>query len=344
MAMIERARSVGGGDQGVALSDGACAFLVATMARDLGIAAKLVSVPTSLPDFFAPVHPAELTLDGRDFHKELAAVASQVPDADSYFVCLAKLHKSRLKYQRILETQPIPTMDQVGPRGLLQYGHVGPSALSGLLYWRKWFFDIDNRAGQETGYLFEPIIALSIGGVPVSASKSPVKRHTDKRKGRQVDCIKASSAYEIKLRVTIAASGQGRWREEMDFPMDCRLSGFAPVLVVLDPTENAKLTELVAEFKAQKGKVFIGDAAWEHLETQAGPTMATFLERYVRRPLRDLIESTDDSLPPMSVSEKGTAITIRIGDETLRIDRREAEPGGDEAELPEDVDEEAGGP
>ena len=30
-------------------------------------------------------------------------------------------------------------------------------------------------------------------------------------------------AYEFKLRVTIAASGQGRWKEELDFPSDCNL-------------------------------------------------------------------------------------------------------------------------
>jgi hypothetical protein len=342
--MIERARSVGGGDQGVALSDDACAFLVATMARDLGVDAKVVAAPKKLPDFFAPIHPSELILKGRDFQKEIAALAAHVPDADSYFVCLAKLHKSRLKYQRILETQPLPTMDQVGPRGLLQYGHIGPSALAGLLYWRKWFFDIDNRAGQETGYLFEPIIALSIGGVPVSAAKSPVKRHGDRRKGRQVDCVKGKSAYEIKLRVTIAASGQGRWREELDFPADCTSSGFVPVLVVLDPTDNPKLRELAAIFKEHKGRVFIGDEAWKHLEDQAGPTMAAFIEKYVRRPLKDLLDSTDDALPTMSVAEQGRAITIKVGEETLKINRYDAEEQEEDAELPEDIDEEVGGP
>ena len=44
------------------------------------------------------------------------------------------------------------------PRGLLQYGGMSPKTLAGFLLWRKWIFDIDNRAGQETGYLFEPII------------------------------------------------------------------------------------------------------------------------------------------------------------------------------------------
>jgi hypothetical protein len=344
LAMIERVRSVGGGDLGIALSDEACAFLVCTRARDLGIDEKILPVPADLPEFFSPNHLASFVVHGRDFLADLAVIISQHPDADSYFLCLAKLHKSRLKYQRILETQPIPTMDQVGPRGLLQYGQLSPASLSGFLYWRKWLFDIDNRAGQETGYLFEPIIALSIGGVPVSSKKSPVRRQSDSRKGRQVDCIKGKLAYEIKLRVTIAASGQGRWREELDFPIDCRGSGFKPVLVVLDPTENPKLAELVSAFKDQKGEVYVGEAAWQHLEKQAGPTMAAFLERYVRRILRDLIDVADNPLPQMTIREESSSIYIHIGGETLSIARENVMPADQAEELPEDVDEEAGGP
>ena len=97
---------------------------------------------------------------------------------------LAALHKARLKYARILKTQAVPTIDQVGPRGLLQYGGMNPKVLAGFLLWRKWVFDIDNRAGQETGSLFEPIIAEAVGGVPASAARSPVKRRNDRNKGR----------------------------------------------------------------------------------------------------------------------------------------------------------------
>ncbi len=69
---------------------------------------------------------------------------------------------------------------------------------------------IDNRAAQETGYLFEPIIANAIGGVSLSAAKSPIRRYRDPDRYRQVDCIRDKLAYEIKMRVTIAASGKGR--------------------------------------------------------------------------------------------------------------------------------------
>jgi hypothetical protein len=179
--------------------------------------------------------------------------------------------------------------DQVGPRSLLQYGSLSPKALAGLLFWRKWLFDIDNRAGQETGYVFEPIIAYAIGGVPASASKSPVRRSDNKVKGRQVDCVLDQKAYEMKIRVTIAASSQGRWREELEFPQDCQTSGYIPVLLVLDPTPNPKLHELSTTFQAAGGEVYIGQDAWNHLTTQAGATMSRFLELYVHEPIQTLL-------------------------------------------------------
>jgi hypothetical protein len=60
-------------------------------------------------------------------------------------------------------------------------------------------FDIDNRAGQETGYVFEPIIAYAIGGIPYSAKRSPIKRGGIGPLGRQVDCVVDNRAYEIKI-------------------------------------------------------------------------------------------------------------------------------------------------
>ena len=88
------------------------------------------------------------------------------------------------------ERRFVATIDQVGPRGLLQYGSMDANLLAGFLRWRKWTFDIDNRAGQESGYLFETIIAAAVGGVPASAKKSPVRRRKDPNKGRQVDCLR----------------------------------------------------------------------------------------------------------------------------------------------------------
>jgi hypothetical protein len=204
--------------------------------------------------------------------------------------CLSELHKRRRKYAMILSAQPMPTMVQVSPRSLVEYGRFDTEALASWLTWRKFFYDLDNRSAQETGYLFEPVLAAAIGGEPKGARSKVVTRTDDKSKGRQVDCWKVRAdgrplAYEFKLRVTIAASGQGRFGEEISFAQDCASSGAIPVLVVLDPTPNPRLRDLQAAFEAKGGHAYIGDAAWAHLEAEAGGIMATFIERYVRTPI-----------------------------------------------------------
>jgi hypothetical protein len=196
------------------------------------------------------------------------------------------------------------------------------------------------------GYLFEPIIAHAIGGVPISATKSPVRRRGDAKKGRQVDCVRESRAYEIKMRVTIAASGQGRWREELDFPLDCIASGYTPVLVVFDPTVNPKLKELIAAFKAQKGEVHIGDDAWRHLDEQAGPIMAQFIEKYVRLPIQAILEeSPQKTLPELVLRMDADAFVVKVGEEEYSFRRKPLPQGEDDsAPFPDDIDEEIPGP
>jgi hypothetical protein len=224
-------------------------------------------------------------------HIELLRLGiQQIPDFATYLRCLSELHKRRRKYAMILAAQPLPTMVQVSPRALIEYGRLDAEALASWLRWRKFFYDLDNRAAQETGYLFEPVLAAAIGGEPKSARDKVVQRTADRSKGRQVDCWKVGPdgqplAYEFKLRVTIAASGQGRFGEELQFAEDCANSGALPILVVLDPTPNPRLHELQAAFEARGGLAYIGDAAWAHLEAAAGGVMATFIERYVRIPI-----------------------------------------------------------
>ena len=241
----------------------------------------------SVPDdwFVEPIQLNEFQ------HIELMRLgAKQIPDFVTYLRCLSELHKRRRKYTMILSAQPMPTMVQVSPRALVEYGHFDKEALASWLTWRKFFYDLDNRAAQETGYLFEPVLAAAIGGEPKSARAKVVKRTDDHNKGRQVDCWKIRTdgkplAYEFKLRVTIAASGQGRFNEELQFAEDCASSGAIPVLVVLDPTPNPRLRDLQAEFEAKGGHAYIGDAAWAHLKEEAGGIMAKFIERYVRTPI-----------------------------------------------------------
>ncbi len=216
------------------------------------------------------------------------------------------------------------------------------------MLWRKWLYDIDNRAGQETGYVFEPIIAHAIGGVSVSATKSPVKRATNTKKGRQCDCVLDKKAYEIKMRVTIAASGQGRWKEELEFPTDCKSSGFIPVLVVLDPTPNPKLEELRKKFLTEGGEVHIGDDAWKHFAALAGPTMSRFLQLYVHTPIQALLAQVpekSEELPDLLLRMSEGAFTASILGETLRIRRQpKEEEGADPDDLPDDVEDQFPGP
>lgn len=334
----EKARAKGAGEQAVGLSDRACAYLIIRIAHDLGVEMDIPGSPRVAPDFFDTIDLTTLIEENVNARELFERLVERCPDADTYFSCLASLYKARLKYEAILESQPMPTLEQVGPRGLLQFGKLSPGAVAGLLFWRKWFFDIDNRAGQETGYLFEPVIAFAVGGIPKPAKKSPVKRHNDKGKGRQVDCLLGEKAYELKIRVTIAASGQGRWREELDFPTDCRMSGYKPVLVVLDGTPNAKLSELEKAFRDAGGEAYVGAAAWQHLEGLAGPTMSLFLESYIRGPIESLIRDAPQKPPEFSARMSNGGIEITVGGETLQIARREAEAdtdGGDE--LPDDV-------
>jgi hypothetical protein len=322
----QRARAMGAGGQATGLDDQQCIFLIARTAKDLGIIGSFPELVEAAPDFFESQDLRKLRVDATVPAAALfLRLVQLLPDADTYFACLATLHKARLKFQTILETQPIPTMEQVGPRGLLQYGTLSSRSLGALLFWRKWFFDIDNRSGQETGYVFEPVIAHAVGGTPIPAKLSPVKRSRDDGKGRQIDCLIDKFAYEIKLRVTIAASGQGRWSEELDFPADCKNSGYTPVLVVLDGTHNPKLKELAAAFSSHGGKAFIGTDAWNHLDSLAGQTMAVFIEKYIRGPMSHLLKDLPDKLPSLTLTQTEGTILISIGGETLTVVRREGE-------------------
>lgn len=346
-AIIAKARSLGGGQQGVALDDETCAYLIAVIADDLGLLDRFPEFPDKPAAFFGTSPLNSLRLKAPDFMGLFQRLIELDPNVDTYFSCLATLHKSRLKYERILQTQPIPTINQVGTRGLLQYGSLSPKALTGFLFWRKWMFDIENRAGQEAGYLFEAIIANAIGGTPAGRGKSPVYREGNSAKGgRQVDCIRDDKAYEFKLRVTIAASGQGRWQEELDFPRDCLASGFTPVLIVLDPTRNPKLDELELAFLSNKGEVHIEDA-WAYLDSLAGPTMTRFLERYVHEPIRTLLEEAPKSetpeemeLPELVLGMGKTTFTMSVAGETLTVNRSpKATADGQRDALPEDADD-----
>ncbi len=48
------------------------------------------------------------------------------------------------------------------------------------------------------------------------------------------------------------------------------------------------MDNLVTAYRDVGGAAYIGDEAWNHLEEEAGDTMACFIERYVRKPIMDV--------------------------------------------------------
>lgn len=269
-----------------------------------------------------------------------------IGDLDTYFFTLAKLHRRRWRYENILSTQAFPRIEQVGPRAMLQYGQGDPRALAVLLTWRKWIYDIDNRAAQETGYIFEPALAGALGGQSFSPNSSPIRRLSDDRKGRQVDCIVESPsgrwAYEFKIRVTKAASGQGRWNEELSFPREASAAGFTPVLVVFDATDNYRLSELSRVYRDNGGAAYTGEEAWQHIESRSGTIMGLFVDKYLRAPLAALLyhEPEHNALPSIefSMSERRIMITIQ-GSPPLVIARNPEDlisESGEETEIGEE--------
>ena len=224
-------------------------------------------------------------------------------------------------------SQPFPNADQIAPRSLLEYGKCEDSLLATWLEWRKWIFDIDNRSGQETGYVFEPILASCLGGTSVSHTSSPVKRINDRGKktneGRQVDCYieETKEVYELKMRVTIAASGQGRFKEELSFPYEAKQSGFTPILVVFDETESSLLTKLKAQFKKHGGKCYIGQSAWDMLYEKAGKEMSLFIRKYIYPPIQAMGRYIDSNPKPITIDNFDNAIVISDGNNKYRIER-----------------------
>ena len=219
-------------------------------------------------------------------------------------------------------------MNQIGPRSLLEFGGVNDALLASWLVWRKWIFDVDNRAAQETGYLFEPVLASCLGGEAVGSKNSPIKRRNELDEptdaGRQIDCYDGENqlAYEFKLRVTIAASGQGRFAEELSFPREARAAGLTPVLIVLDPTPSPRLDELVAMFKTCGGRHYVGLVAWAHMDSKAGKIMSVFLERYIRPPLTEMAKHEDADPEDIQLSWARNEIHIQGKKAGIRIPRR----------------------
>ena len=334
--LFKKARSLTGGSPEVKLSEAELYGLLLLICRDLEWQPERIGLPDPastvpgqtyylIPPAWFQGHTNAPNANG--LQEALEAAILIETDFGMYFSNLCSLHKRRLKFQRILSTQPKPTMDQVGTRGLLEYGTYPDQFLFNWLVWRKWVFDLDNRSGQETGYLFEPVLTRCLGGEAVDAKSSPVKRIGEngepKKEGRQIDCYveEEKLAYEFKIRLTIAASGQGRWEEELSFPRECVAAGIRPVLIVLDPTTSNRFEQLRDVFLSLGGLVFVGEAAWGHIEERAGRTMASFVENYIKPALDAASDFDTTHLDQLSLNWTNGSVTIRIGDKEHRINR-----------------------
>lgn len=332
--LYARCKMHGSGDAQVLLGDDELYALIIIALNDLGwLDDNLHSKTLHLPNdnYYAIslewFDCLDIKVTGVDIMHVLAAAKNKEEDFVLYIENLSALHRRRVKYRRILSTQPMPTMDQIGPRVLLEFGSCDSNLLANWMTWRKWIYDIDNRAAQETGYVFEPILASCLGGESVGARNSPVKRVDSEglqtANGRQVDCYVPSSntAYELKLRVTIAASGQGRFGEELSFPSECRAAGITPALLVLDPNPSNRLDELSKKFIDCGGEFYQGEAAWRYMEEKSGEVVSIFIEKYIRPAISEIEDIQLATLEQITLTWEEQQIVISGGGSVYQIQR-----------------------
>ena len=102
--------------------------------------------------------------------------------------------------------------------------------------------------------------------------------------------------YELKMRVTIAASGQGRFNEELSFPYEARMAGLTPILVVFDSTHSPLLEKLQDKYIKEGGRCVIGDSAWTFLTQKAGSAMGKYILKYIKPPIEKM-ENEKEQIP-----------------------------------------------
>jgi len=121
-ALVAKVKAVGNSGMAVPLDDAGCSYLLSLVVHDLGLVSAFPELAEVPKPFFGTTPLQSLRIDGVDFLDLFERLVRVKEDADSYFFCLATLDRARLKYEKILQAQPLPTIDQVGPRGLLQFG------------------------------------------------------------------------------------------------------------------------------------------------------------------------------------------------------------------------------
>ena len=184
-----------------------------------------------------------------------------------------------------------------------------------------------SRIGQRLSPK-SPVINRETGFIiPSVAKNSPVKRIDDNgnatTNGRQIDCYieEAKEVYELKMRVTIAASGQGRFSEEMSFPYEAQKAGLIPILVVFDNNESALLTKLKNRYIECNGKCYIGNDAWKILQERAGHEMGIFINKYIYPPINSMEQCLQSNPHEITLSKQESQIVISNTTNRYTIDR-----------------------
>lgn len=333
--LYTKCRMHGSGDAQVVLSDDELYALICISIDDLGWSFDYLDINNITIDLDSYYETPlswfdDLIVDGltsNDVKDAISICFNTHNDFALYIENICALHRRRTKYRRILSNQPLPTMDQIGPRVLLEYGECDSQLLAHWMIWRKWIYDIDNRSAQETGYLFEPLLASCLGGESIGARNSPVKRldanGNQTNKGRQIDCFvpNTNKAFELKLRVTIAASGQGRFGEELSFPIEAMAAGFTPILLVLDPTPSTRLTELSNKFLECHGEFYQGADAWNYMEHEAGSIISVFIDKYIKPVITNIEDVDIDSIASITLNWAEDQISITSDTEAYTITR-----------------------
>lgn len=303
------------------LSDDYLRYLIYLTSRDLSISG-LPDIGFEIVELYDMRYTGEYKLPGLPI-KDLYNILFECNrNSHNYLVCLIELFRRRVKYERVLESQSFSAPGDLSARALLHFGRIDIEALAHFIIWRKFIFDIDNRAAQEVGYLFENLICRVLGGVSYPANSSPIRSSGNQQEGalggRQVDCLVGKNVYEIKLRMSIAPSGKQRWQSEMAFPKDVCDSGYTPILIVVDPSSNEKYDQIIKAYKSNGGFVYAGKEFWEHIANIATPEMKLFSDKYLKGPIGDLLESFDmnDSYRTFSIEDHVDHIQYRIGDKS----------------------------
>ena len=278
----------------IKFTDATLAKLISFIAFDVDKLDQLTLLPDEFKSYqdYYEVEPGWIddVIPVFDFTGIYLEASQVIPEFETAFVCMCEIHNRRTKFEKIKQLQNMPSIEKISLHTFLEYGTMPNKALGAYLVLRKFIYDIDNRSAQETGYLFESILANALGGQPYSAKESPITHHDDDESGRQIDCIVDDTAYEFKLRVTETSRGRARFEDELQLPHDCASCGYTPILIVLDDTPSSKSAELISAYEAAGGMAHTGAAAWDYIGREAGPTMSIFIDKYVRQPLERVSE------------------------------------------------------